>query len=98
MERRFKIKDILDDDPDTIGSVHKIATEDRGDVFRLVWVQKLDNENLPVVVHEIVHLALWICKDKGLLNQNDEPAAYLTEFYFKRVMAWAKKIKKNGNR
>lgn len=68
------------------------------DVYRIIWIGKLDKKNITTLVHELFHLVIRICEDKGVPIipnvQNgmcgDETAAYLYEFYFREIY---KKIK-----
>lgn len=80
------------------------AGEDMGQIgqmftfnkFRCVWAASL---SLPIVIHEILHLVTRVCDDKGIPikahidsgESNDEPAAYLMEFYVGEVLKRNKK-------
>lgn len=65
--------------------------------FRIVWIKDFSRrpENVAELVHEIFHLVVRICYDKGVpVRPNietgecgDETAAYLMEFYAKICLA-----------
>lgn len=70
----------------------KCAAEKNGPcpVFRCVWSVRRE---FPIVLHEIFHLVTRICQDKGIpikayteLGCEDEPAAYLFEFFAREVL------------
>lgn len=75
---------------DDIGQVGQMMTYD-APPYRVVWTKSL---NILHVLHEIFHLVTRICYDKGIevvaMNShgdpNDEPAAYLFEFYVSQVL------------
>lgn len=60
--------------------------------WRLVYVRR--SRQTGVWVHELVHLVLRICQDKGIPvirmhpngDSGDETAAYMLEFYIERVI------------
>lgn len=59
--------------------------------WRVVWSRKPD---LPVILHETFHLVTRICADKGITirahnehgENDDETAAYLLEFFARRIL------------
>lgn len=59
--------------------------------FRIVWVEK--SKDIGCLVHELFHLVTIILRDKGITIKanldngevGDEAAAYLMEFYTKKV-------------
>lgn len=68
-----------------------------GQFFRIVWVEKVSTkpEDMGTLAHEIMHLVVRICQDKGVPicaniqtgECGDETAAYLVEFYTMRCLA-----------
>ena len=80
-----------------IGSVIKVGEDKKETFFRVVWLADL--KDIPCLIHELFHLVVRICQDKGVpIRSNietgecgDETAAYLLEFYVEEFM---KKIKK----
>lgn len=59
--------------------------------YRILWLREANN--LPVLVHEIVHSVQFIFKYKGISTTADEPEpmAYFCEFYFKEAFNHLKK-------
>lgn len=70
------------------GSVVKLGDK----FFRIIWVENAKNKE--ELMHEIFHLVIRICFDKGVpIRANietgecgDETAAYLMEFYVKKIL------------
>ena len=64
-----------------------------GNIFRIVWYEELSLRELGGLAHEVFHLVVRICEDKGIpIKANiedgrcgDETAAYLLEFYMKEL-------------
>jgi hypothetical protein len=62
--------------------------------FRIVWVKKFSKNYLSEFIHELFHLVVRICDDKGVpIKANiemgecgDETAAYLMEFYVSKIL------------
>lgn len=60
--------------------------------WRIVWVRK--SRRIGVWVHEITHLVLRICQDKGIPvvrqhpsgEHGDETAAYMMEYYIEGIL------------
>lgn len=48
----------------------------------VIWIRNRDN--LPALVHEIIHYVLYILTARGVLitHENDEPITYLAEYMF----------------
>jgi hypothetical protein len=82
--KRYGIEDEIDDY--TYGTVIEAGKN----FFRIVWIRE---RNIGEIVHEVFHLVVRICKDKGVpiiesLNENwngDETAAYLMGFYVNKL-------------
>jgi hypothetical protein len=59
--------------------------------WRVLWTRR---EDVPVVLHELFHLVTRICWDRNIAIRardehglpGDEPAAYLFEYYARRVL------------
>jgi hypothetical protein len=77
-----------------------------GQFFRIVWVEKvsLKPEDIGTLAHEIAHLVVRICADKGVpICSNiqtgecgDETFAYLTEFYMIQCLSRVCKIRRKS--
>jgi hypothetical protein len=62
----------------------------------ILWVRKLNKskECLPVLAHELIHLCVAICEDRGvpiyhegtLKDSGDETLGYLYEWFFKEIL------------
>lgn len=73
------------------GQIGQMFTFGEHPPHRVVWARRL---YLPVVLHEVFHLVTRICADKGISisahtdhgMNNDEPAAYLFEFFAKKIL------------
>ncbi len=80
----------LDDDTDNPITSGRMFTFDKSP-WRVVFVDKLSRkpEHLGVLMHELFHLVMRICHDKGVPvvrnhpngDSGDETAAYLFEFF-----------------
>lgn len=79
-----------------------------GHFFRIVWVEKVSvrPKDLGTLAHEILHLVVRICHDKGVPicpniqtgECGDETAAYLAEFYMIRCLNQIKNKRKTYDR
>lgn len=79
-----------------IGTLYKTPQE----VYRIVYVEKYKKNAdwLSVLAHEILHLVIEICNDKGVpiytnldnAERLDETACYLMEFYMSEFIKKAK--------
>jgi len=75
-----------------------------GPPYRVVWFQRLSDslESRGEVAHELLHLVVRICRDKGIPivaniqtgECGDESAAYLIDFFVREVYRHVKKKKK----
>jgi hypothetical protein len=91
LKRRFRVA--VDDDETTDGLAGQMLTFTRSP-WRVVWVKDATRKNLPVILHEVFHLVTRICADKGIPiiahlpsgENGDEAAAYLFEFFARRVL------------
>lgn len=80
--------------PDIAGTTFSIRQ--KGFRYRVVWFE--DSKDIAGIVHEVVHLCVRICEDKGVPIKahietgecGDETFAYMVEFYLNEVI---KKIK-----
>jgi hypothetical protein len=90
MNRRFPGANIEEDDDPGTGTVRTLRSKKFGRQ-RIVWVRHLSMspEHLGTLMHELFHLVVRVCRDKGVpivANiQNgavgDEAASYLFDFY-----------------
>ena len=72
------------------------VVECQGKFFRIVWVERQGKslDAIGVLIHELMHLVVRICADKGVpIKANietgecgDETAAYLLEYYYKECL------------
>lgn len=62
-----------------------VVQDPSGNFFRIVYIQSFDKTagSLGIISHELFHLVVRICSDKGVRVSvgSDEAAAYLYEFY-----------------
>lgn len=92
--RKIKNKHLFDEKEKNIAGM---LLKTNVDMYRIVFWP--DGKNIYELVHELFHLVIRICEDKGVPNVpnihtghcGDETGAYLIEFYLKEVL---KKIKK----
>lgn len=65
------------------------------EIYRILYIKDLSKKNIPKLSHEIFHLVVRICEDKGVPivpnihtgHCGDETAAYLMEFYMDQVLS-----------
>ena len=72
-----------------------------GEPYRVVWFKemKLDTDSLGEVAHELFHLVIRICEDKGIpiianLEDGrvaDEPPAYMIDFFMREYISRIKR-------
>lgn len=66
-------------------------------IYRIIYVEKFNKKNVEdnaVLIHELFHLVIRICEDKGVPNVSniqtgdcgDETGAYLIEFYYNSII------------
>lgn len=94
VKRKYDKKIIVPDDTDgTVLTFNK----DGERTNRVVWLEYFDrryDEDLSCLAHEVVHLAVRICEDKGIPiianiqtgEVGDEPLAYLVDFFTKQFL------------
>lgn len=86
---KIKNKYLIEEDENMAGRLVK----QNDNVYRILFLRDLSEENFPKLVHEIFHLVVRICDDKGVPiipniqtgQVGDETAAYLMEFYISKV-------------
>ena len=95
LRRRFKTAKLkekeVNEDPGTASTIRF-----SGPPWRVVWFEKINKRSLEShgeIVHELFHLVVRICEDKGIpIKANietgecgDETAAYLMDFFMREV-------------
>lgn len=85
--------------PDSAG--RQVTVDTKGGLCRIVWLRELPNtpERMGMLVHEIFHLVVRICRDKGVPiianiqtgECGDETAAYLMEYFYWECLKLLKK-------
>lgn len=84
--RKAMIKELGDDKDFDFVKDMSFKSKSAKTIFRargcVIWLR--DRDNLPALVHEIMHYVLYILEARGVIieSRNDEPAAYLAEYMF----------------
>ena len=68
---------------ESAGSFMGITVAVDGGVDKIVWIPKWDEG---VLVHECVHAVDMILRDKGVDDRSGEMRAYLTEYFYLKIM------------
>ena len=90
--KKIKNKYFIEDDKNTVGQLVKAFHGQ----YRIIYLEKLNKSqrSRAELVHELFHLVIRICEDKGVPNVpnihtghcGDETGAYLIEFYYNKIM------------
>ena len=88
--RKYHAEMKHDDDNNCIGTVRHFE----GAPWRVVWLKRMSKrpEDVANFVHELTHLVICICEDKGIaVKANfrdgeiaDEPVAYMMDFFTRK--------------
>jgi len=79
-------KDFIDEHDENIDG--ELIKDSRYNVERIIWVRSFSRTRPSILIHEIFHLVIRICTDKGIpvSSDGDETGAYLMEFYVRKIL------------
>ena len=89
--RKFLYKVKSPDAHDCEGGMYGAVFRDSKGWYSIVYLANL--KNIPAIAHEALHLVLRICHFHGIPvtvtpDNYDETAAYLLEFYMKKILSF----------